>query len=220
MPHHKHFKIFTETLKENEDLKVVIESLNANLQTCRLSLDFLRNEILGKLAADTQTVQYARLLSIELFRFYFSLHLFFIAAKIGDLETEIALQKQQERKLQEQFEGEKAWYLAEIEKEKTIRVETGTAILYAATKNAKLFSFAEQKLTNDLKLVNSIAAFQHDELEQQMQERLGSLTAQLKESNNTCNVLRAEIFSLKQRLANNNSEEVKIKFACLYFFCR
>lgn len=81
------------------------------------------------------------------------------------------------------------------------------------------------KLTNDLQLANDLAAIQYDELELKMQERVGSVMTQLKESTNKCNVLRSEVFSLKQRLANNNADEVEIKpiflfFALRFFFCR
>lgn len=82
------------------------------------------------------------------------------------------------------------------------------------------FHISELKLTNDLQLANNIAAIQYDELELKMQARLATVTTQLKESNNICHMLRAELFSLKQRLSDNTSEEVR-RLNCLTseFFC-
>lgn len=79
-------------------------------------------------------------------------------------------------------------------------------------------SFVELKLTNDLQLANDVAAIQYDELELKLQGRVGSLAAQLKETNNKCNMLRSEVFSLKQRLANNDADEVEMERLCGFCF--
>lgn len=70
------------------------------------------------------------------------------------------------------------------------------------------FNISETKLTNDLQLANNLAAIQYDDLELRMQQQIETLLTQLKEEKNTCHMLRGEVFSLKQRLAYNNSEEV------------
>lgn len=67
---------------------------------------------------------------------------------------------------------------------------------------------SESRLKIEMQLASDVAAMQYDELELKMEQRLSDVTMQLRESNSTCNVLRGEIFSLKQRLASNNSEEV------------
>lgn len=55
-----------------------------------------------------------------------------------------------------------------------------------------------------------MAAIQYDELELKMQERIGTMITELKEAKNSRHLLRTEVFTLKQRLANNDSEEVHL----------